>query len=336
MPDKPVKEFKGHADWIFALVFSNDGKHIASASRDRTVKVWDVLAGKDVQTLKGSPTDVKGVVFLEGGAKVASSTGKWNKEKKFWEGEIKIWDAKAGKEEKSLKGHGETIEGLALSKDGKLLASCSEDQTVKIWDLAAGKDIQTLKGHTGGVLAIAFAGDGKKAATASADKTVKIWDVAAGKDLATFKVETTVKTTVKTTDPKTKKETAKETVTKELGRIFTCVAFSPDGKKLAAGNLDGQIKTYDVEANKEIGEVKAHEGVWAIAYSPDGTKLATAGWDQTIKVWDANSRKELFTIKAHPGNVTTLAFSPDGQFIASGGIDGLVKLWNAGAAPAKK
>ena len=95
------------------------------------------------------------------------AAGKWNKEKKAWEGEIRIWDAKLGKQIRSIKGHTDAIEGLALSKDGKFLAGASEDQTVKIWDLATSKDVQTLKGHTGMVQAVAFTHDGKKLATAS-------------------------------------------------------------------------------------------------------------------------------------------------------------------------
>ncbi len=185
--DVPVKELKGHGDWINVLVISGDGKYLASASRDRTVKIWDMQTGQEISTLKGSPENIKGLIFLEKSAKVASSTGKWNKEKKAWEGEIKIWDIKAGKEVRVIKGHGDSIEGLAVSKDGKYLASASADQTVKIWELATGKDVQTLKGHTDAVEAVAFSSDGKKLATAGADKTVRIWDAATGENVTTFK-----------------------------------------------------------------------------------------------------------------------------------------------------
>src|SRR5262245_56321529 len=358
--DTPVKEMKGHKDWIFALVISGDGKMIATASRDGSVKIWDVEAGKDMQTLK-PPADlkpqpdreIKGLVLLEGAAKVASSTGRWNKEKKVWEGEIKIWDAKSGKQIGSLKGHGDPIEALAISKDEKFLASCSKDQTCKILEVSAVKEIQNLKGHAGIVHAVAFAPDGKRLATASEDGTVKIWDSTSGKDLLTLtytkkeepKKEEPKKEEMKNDkDKKDEKDKApvkdkqaekdkKEEKKAGVPRPFTCVAFSPDGKRVMGGNLDGIIKIWDVDTGKELGELKAHEGVWAIAFNSDGSRMATGGWDKTIRIWDTASWKELFAIKAHEGTVTTLAFTPSGQQIASAGTDGALRLWSATTAP---
>lgn len=316
VPDTPSVELKGHTDWINGVAFLPDGKTLVSVSRDRTIRVWDVDSKKEKQLIKDLPTNVKGLAISDG--KIFASTGKWDKEKKAWEGEIRILDV-SGKTLGSLKGHSETIESIVISKDGKVLASASDDQLGKLWDIAAAKGSGELKGHTKAIHAIALSADGKKVATASADGSVKIWNAADGKDLTTIK---TAETETKSVDPKSKKET----VTKIPGRAFTTVTFSPDGKKLVAGNLDGEIRIIDAEDGKEIATNKAHEGVWAIAYSPDGSKFATSGWDQTIKIWDA-AGKELSTIKAHLGTVTTLAFSPNGQQIASGGIDGLVKIW---------
>jgi len=338
VPDKAQAEFKGHGDWVNDVAFSADGKTLLSASRDRTVKTWD-LTGKNLLTLKGHAGNVKSALFV--GDKIATSAGKWNKEKKAWEGEIKLWSGE--KESGSLKGHEQSIESMAISKDGKTLVTGSEDQTILVWDIAAGKVVQTLKGHTGGIIAVAITPDGKKVASASTDKTLKIWDVATAKDTATLKVEVEKKEEPKKEEPKKvdpkkeepkkvdpkkeapKKEDPKKTAA-EQARIAS-VAFSPDGSKLAAGNLEGSVKIYDAADGKEIGELKTNDGTWALAFSPEGSKLATGGWDQTIRVWDLASKKDVQTIKAHMGAITALDFSPDGSVIASGGTDNLVKLW---------
>jgi WD40 repeat protein len=320
-PDPATVEIPAHKDWINVIALSADGKTLVTASRDRTVKVWSVADKKDVQTLKGHTDNVKGMLLV--GDKIYASNGKWSKEKKAWEGEIKVWDAKAGKEIKTFKGHGEALQWLAASKDGKLIASASEDKTVIVREADTGKETATLKGHGATIHAVAFSPDGKKLATACADGSVKLWD-AAGKELATFKVETTVEKV----EPKGKDPKGKVTTVKEPGRDFTAVVFSNDSKRLFAASLDGLVKIYDTEANKEAQEIKAGEGIWAVALSPDGTKLATGGWDQSIKIWDATTGKELQTIKAHLGTVTALVFTPGGAQVVSAGNDGMVKIWD--------
>ena len=326
-PDPAQQEFK-HVEkdksfWIFAVSFSGDGKTVAASYRDNSVKIWDLATKKDTQTLKGPAKDVKGLanykslVYVKD--QVLVGTGRWNTEKKVREGEIRVWDAKTGKAGTALLGHTMDVEALAVSKDGKYLASASDDTTVKIWDLATGKETQTIKGHTGTVTSVSFSPDAKQVVTTSADKTVKVWDVAGAKEIASFKVEKEIEKK----DPK-----GKVTKEKEVGREFTHALFSNDGKKVIAGNLDGIIKIYDVEGKKELQELKAHDGIWAIALSPDGTKLATGGYDQTIKIWDAATGKDQKTIKAHLGTVTALSFSPDNQWLASGSTDGVVKIWS--------
>ncbi len=332
-PDPAQQEFKyvekdktSEAEktfWVYAVAFGPDGKTVAAAYRNHAVKIWDLGTKKDTQTLKGPAKDAKGLadyrslLFVKG--EVYVGTGKWNTEKKVREGEIRVWDAKSGKAGKPLAGHAQDIESLAISKDGKLLASASDDNTVLIWDLAGGKTTQTLKGHTDAVTSVAFSPDGKELATTSKDKTVRVWALEGAKEIASFKVEREVEI---------KDAKGKVTKQKELGREFTHAVFIDAGKKIIASNLDGAIKIYDVADKKEVKELKAHEGVWALAISPDGSKIATGGYDQQIKIWNVADGKELRTIKAHLGNVTSLSFSPDGQWLASGSIDGVVKIWS--------
>jgi len=349
-PDVPLLTCKGHTYWVNQVVFSADGKQLASAGRDRTVKVWDATSAKEVKTFKGLPQSVKSVAFLPDG-RIAATSGKWDKMKKAWEGEILIFDLKADKPT-SLKGHLDTIDSLAVSGDGKKLASASEDQTVLIWDLATGKVLHTLKGHTDAILSVAFSKDGSKIATASKDKSVKIWDVASGKDLLTLKNPPPPEEKAPPDPKKAKEEKGKDKAkdgkgkdkgkAKDKGkgkeqkaqppqdptREMTSVAFNPAGDRVAASNLDGTIKVWDAAKGKQLLNIKAGDGLWSVAYSPDGKRLAAGGWDKLIYVFDAADGKTLFTLRAQDEPITSVAFSPDGSRLASSSLDLTVKIWD--------
>jgi WD40 repeat protein len=350
--DTPAFELKGHENWIRGLAYSKDGSLIVSAGRDRTVRIWEVSSKKEKGVVKGFNDDI---ALAISGDKIYVAAGKWNKEKKVYEGEVKILELPSGKEVGAVKAQAEIIDSVGVTPDGKEIATGSDDMTAKIFD-SAGKELQTLKGHTAKIFAVALSPDGKRAATASGDGSLKLWDVASGKDTVTIKNEVAVETKVepkaakkdgkkkdagkkeeaKKDEPK-KDEAKKDEAKKDMktatrpGQPFTCVTFSPDGKKLAAGNEDGEVRLIDAESGNVLKTIKAHEGVWSLAFNPAGDKLASGGWDKTIRIWDL-SGKELNVIKAHgsdtvPGTVTALAFDPTGQWIASGGLDGLVKVW---------
>jgi WD40 repeat protein len=346
-PAIPLATIKAHGDWVNQVVFSPDGKLLASAGRDRVVKVWDLSSKKEIKSFKGLPENVKTILFLPSN-RLAAATGKWNKEKKLWEGEIKIWDLQSGKGI-SIKGHSDTIEALAASANGAMLASASEDQTIKIWDVS-GKELKTLKGHTDQVLGVAFSRAGKLA-SASKDKTVKVWDLATGKAVMTLKFvkdqpiakkpSPPEKKVEKKAEKKADKKNAKKVAAKkdmkqapppDTGREATCVAFSPDGSRLAGANLDGVVKVWDTATGKELLTLNASDGLWSLVFSPDGQRLAGAGWDKHIHIWDAATGKELTSLLAHENTITSLAFSPDGQRLVSGSLDQTIKIWD----PAKK
>ena len=358
--DNPLVTLKAKGDWLTKVVFHSGGKLLATSSRGRNVKVWDLDKVKETKIFKDLPNEIKSIVFLPED-RLAACTGKWDKKKKLWQGEIKILDIKSSKEVGSLKGHGSQIEALAVSADGKKLASAGEDQTIIIWDASTGKDLLTLKGHTGTVWAVAFSKDGSKIASASADRTVRIWDAVSGKDLATITPPPPKKVDKKDPDKKEKDKKAadkkekdkkaadkKEPDKKDKGktkdkgkpdpkvqppvdtvRDMTCVLFTPEGDRVIAGNLDGTVKVFDISQKKEVLNLKAGEGIWAIALSPDGKRLASGGWDKIIRFWDTASGKEVGMLRAHEDTITSLAYSPDGQRLASASKDQTVKVWDA-------
>ncbi|MER3588278.1 MAG: hypothetical protein C4322_08850, partial [Mastigocladus sp. ERB_26_1] len=203
-------------------------------------------------------------------------------------------------EKNSWQAHSESVNSVAFSPDGKIIASGSTDKTIKLWDVTTGQVIKTLTGHNNGVFSIAFSPDSKTIASGGADKTIKLWDVTTGQVIKTFSGH-------------------EDTV--------YSIAFSPDGKTIASGSVDQTIKLWDVVAGKAIKTLTGHvDTVNSVIFGPDGNLIASASDDKTIKVWDVTTGKAR-TLTGYDTGVTSVAFSPDGNMIISGD-DSTVKLWD--------
>jgi hypothetical protein len=191
---------------------------------------------------------------------------------------------------------------VALSADGKTVASGSDDHTVKIWDIATGKELRTLSGHIAAVYSVALSADGKTVASGGDDNTVKIWDVATGKELRTLSGHS-------------------DTV--------WSVALSVDGKTVASGSEDNTVKIWDIATGKELRTLSGHtDTVWSVALSADGKTVASGSEDHTVKIWDVATGKELRTLSGHSDTVWSVALSADGKTVASGSEDHTVKIWD--------
>ncbi|MDZ7994244.1 MAG: hypothetical protein RMX69_18720, partial [Nostoc sp. EspVER01] len=198
----------GHANSVNGVSFSPDGKVLASASSDNTVKLWDTSTWKEIQTLTGHTNSVNGVSFSPDGKVLASASS---------DKTVKLWDISTGKEIQTLSGHINSVSGVNFSPDGKLLASASSDTTVKLWDISTGKEIQTLSNYTEEVTWVSFSPDGKVLASASSD-SVKLWDISTGKEI--------------------------QTLTGHNNPV-NGVGFSPNGKVLASASSDS-VKLWDI------------------------------------------------------------------------------------------
>ncbi|BAY33549.1 protein kinase [Nostoc carneum NIES-2107] len=215
---------------------------------------------------------------------------------------IQVWNLATGKQVSKLKGHSQRVNVVAISPNGKILVSGSEDSTVKVWNLSTGKLIRTLEGHTDSVHALAISADSKILASGSDDNTIKLWNLETGKHLHTL-----------------------------VGHEFwvRSIAMSPDGQILASGSFDKTIKLWNVAKGYAIrtliGDGKT---ITSLAISPDGKILASANRDRTIKLWNLSNGTAIRTLSGHVNTVTSLAMSPDGKTLASGSRDRTIKLWN--------
>jgi WD40 repeat protein len=301
----PRSPGEGHLAGIVGLAVAPDGKTVATAGLDETLRLWDAATG---QELRRRRTNGHAVAFAPDGQTLALS----GYSKDF---PPLLVEAATGRKLRAYPGAKlYLVHGLAFSPDGTRLVAGGEGEATCLWNVADSKVLREFQGTA--VWAAAFAPDGGTLAVSSGP-TIELWDLAANQSLRRFGPAVRVPG-------------------------FAALAFSPDGRRLAAaegetlvshgrsrGPTNGAVRVFDVATGAELLVLSGHRGaVSSIQFTPDGRLLVSGGEDGTVRLWDAADGKERHRFEGHRGAVTAVACAPDGRTLISGSQDTTALVWD--------
>ncbi len=335
---KQMRLLQGHMSMVTALAARGDGKQIASGSVDGTIRLWDLNSEDDHRAITDAKDSLWAVAFSPDGKRIATAGSDLS---------IRVYNPDTGKLETTLTGAKSPITSLAFLPDSNRLAAAGGDQVVVIWDVSKEKAIKELTGPESAILSLAVGDNGKLILAGSADKTVRGFDPEDTKPVWTWTARSAVCAVALAKGSKhaavgladgtlvtldlhgtTPKESSSQS-----GHVagVACVAYSPDGSRLASVGGDGALRVWSIGDNGAPTPLVKFEGqmkpgatftpLTGVAFAPDGRYVAGVGADGVVRVYDIQTKSEVRGLRGHVDWVAAVAFSPDGRYIASVGVE---------------
>jgi WD40 repeat protein/serine/threonine protein kinase len=287
-----------------AFAFTPDGKYLAWAHTDKTLRLSSLETGAVVGTFGAHGGAVTDLVIAPDGRRAASSAS---------DKLVRLWDIASGALLHELKGHHAAVTSVAFGRNGALLASASRDRTVRLWDSASGAHLRTLEGSEYPLVFVAFDPSGLRIAAGAQSiaelrsesvsrgaNTIRIWDVDQGALLSVL------------SGPRSQ---------------LNAGAFSPDGRWLCAASRDSGLWMWDLRSGRDQVLLGHGGGLTDVAYSPDGTHVATASVDTSVKLWNPELRHG-FDLRGHANRVLGARFARGGELLVTASSDGTLRSWS--------
>jgi len=337
-----LAEYRGHADRIEALAFDETGAILASASADRTAKLWDVPGRKLTTAVAGDDQKTLVVAFAPDGATLATAGH---------DGTIRLSNVDDEREVRQLVGHEGAVRAIRFTADGSRLLSCGEDSTVRLWNLADGELVRAWEHPTWVVDAALIGRD--EFLSIGTDGTMRRFRLSGEQPTATVAPPstsiapgTTIHMAATSPDGKVAALMVDGAihvvdavrgvaiVSSRRDRTTTSLAFSPDGRTLAAGDAGGVVELWHYRESGSPLSLRGHSrGVYSLAFSPDGRILASASGGRWVQLGGETKLWDVATGQVHAmldGATAPLAFSADGRRLAvSDDAQRLVRIWTA-------
>ncbi len=287
----------GHKAALVAIVYSRDGKQVATGGDDRSIRVWEPNTGKRLVQLDGHTDAVLNLAFSPDGRRLLSGS----RDKTF-----RLWDVTTGKQLAVL-GDYSGVFGLtpAFSTDGRWIFTGWENRLCR-WDATTGEQLPDLGRHQHPIVRIIVSPNGKRVASQGMNEPfVVLWDLETRQKAAALEGHTTT------------------------SLLFT---FSPDGLRLLSGAdfPDNSVRLWDATNGQSIQVMTGHKNrVNMIAFNRDGTRAVSSSMDQTAWLWDAVTGKSIAPLRGHSGPLRRSFFSPDGKYVVTAATDQTLRLWDA-------